>query len=82
MFSTPEGFTNNGPMSPGSSVTVKKPIASKLLSQFYEVSYAKQNTDVCMLGYVKSKHKAIRAGSMLCSNIPNSRVHKKINERV
>ena len=46
MFSTPEGFTDNGTISPGFPVTVKNPISNKSLHKFSEVSDVKQKTDI------------------------------------
>ena len=42
----------------------------------------KNKTAVRRVGAVESKRKAIRAGSMLCSSVPKSRGHTKINEQV
>ena len=71
MVSTPEGFTEISPMSPGPYTTFKNPLARKPICQFLEALEAKQNTAVCRLGPDKSRRKAIRAGSILWSMIQN-----------
>ena len=43
MVSTPERFTDNIPMSPGPSVTVKNPSARTPLRLFTELLYVKKN---------------------------------------
>ena len=42
MVSTPEGFTDNSPISPMTSTQVKKPSAQKLLCMFTNVSDVKK----------------------------------------
>ena len=64
MVSTLEGFTNNSPMSPEPSVTVKNPSTRKSLSQFTEVLDIKHKTDFCRLSVAKSERKATISGSM------------------
>ena len=41
-----------------------------------------RNTDVRRLGAAKSKHKEIKTGNLLWSNISKRRVHTKINQKV
>ena len=43
MFSTPEGFTYNSPISPRTSTSVKKPSAQKSLCIFTNVLEVKKN---------------------------------------
>ena len=50
MVSTPEGLTENSPLSPGPSMTVKNPSAMITLHQFSEVLNTKINTAVHRLG--------------------------------
>ena len=64
MVSTPEEVTDNSPISPIPSMTVKTLSASKSLRQFSEVLYFK-NTAVHRFGAAKSRRKAIRSGSIL-----------------
>ena len=42
MFSTPGGFTNNSPMSPMTSIPVKKPSAIRSLCLFTNILYVKK----------------------------------------
>ena len=44
MVSTPEGFTNDGPISPMTSIPVNKPSARKLLSIFTKILNLKNKT--------------------------------------
>ena len=61
---------------------LKKPSARKFLCQFTETLDVKPKTDFCRLCASKSKHKAIRAGSMLWSSIWKQHIHNQINECV
>ena len=61
MFSTPEYFTENSPISPIQYVTEKKPSAIISLPHFYEALDVKHKTDVCRLGAAKSERKSIRS---------------------
>ena len=82
MFSTPEIFTDNIPMSPGPSVNVRKSSAIKSIRLFTEFLDVKNKTAVQRVGADKSKRKLVISGSILWSSIPKSRRHKKINEQV
>ena len=53
MVSTTDIFTDNNPMSPVPSVTVKKPSARNLICLFTEVFDFKQKTAVQRLGAAK-----------------------------
>ena len=64
MVSTPEVFTDNIPIHPGPSMTVKKSSVIQSLCPFSVVLDVKQNNAVRRLGYGKSKYKAIIAVSM------------------
>ena len=65
MVSTPEVFTDNGPMSPIQSVTVKNISARKSLRQFLVTLEVKPKTDVRWFCATKSEHKSIRSGIIL-----------------
>ena len=69
MVSTPDVFTDDIPMSPGTHMILRKPSTRKSLFLFTEVLDIKNKTTVRRVGADKSKHKAIRAGSMLWSSI-------------
>ena len=60
MFSTPEGFNNNSPISPMTSTLVKKPSARKSLCMFTNVLEVKNKSSYCRVGAYKSKRKAIK----------------------
>ena len=82
MVSTPKIFTDNSAMSPGPPIIVKKCSARKSICLFTEVLDVKNKTAVRRVGASKSKRKAIRAGSMLWSSIPNIKGHTKFNEQI
>ena len=77
MLSSPDGFTDNSPISSIPYVTVKNISARKSLHQFTQVLDIQNKASVCRLGGYKSKFKATRAGSMLCSSIQNRILHTK-----
>ena len=81
MVSTPDEGTDNIPMSPSQYVTLENPIAIKLLRPFLEALDIKNNSAVHRFVAAKSKYKAIRARSNLCSIIYKLRVHRKINQQ-
>ena len=82
IFYTPSRFTENSPISPGPSMIFIKPSPRKSLCLFTEVLNVKNKTDVRQVSDAKSKYKSNRAGSILCSVIPNIRRHTKIKEQV
>ena len=82
MVSTPDMFIDNSQISLGPPMIVKKCSAQKSLRLFTEVLYVKNKPSVRRVGAAKSRHKEIRAGSMLWSSIPKRKGHKKINEQV
>ena len=82
MVSTPEGCTNNIPMTPNPYVSTKNTSAGKSLRQFSDILDVKQMTDVHGLCAAKEKCKKIKTGNVLCSNITKRRVHTKINQKV
>ena len=63
-------------------MTVKNTSAGKPLGQFTELMDVKKKNAVFRLGADKSKHKAIRSGSILWSSIPKRQGHTKINDQV
>ena len=65
MVSTPEGFTNNSPISPMISTPVKKPSARKSLCLFTNILYVKKKTAIRRVGAAKSKRESIKAGTTL-----------------
>ena len=79
VFATPDIFTDNITMSPGTSVTIRNPIARKPLHPFTEVLDVKKKTSSIRLGAAKSKRKATRSGSVLWSSIPKRKGLKKPN---
>ena len=82
MVTTPERFTENIPISPGPSVTVKNTIARISLRLFTELFYVKNKTSILRVGADKSKRKAIRSGIMFWQSITNRRGHTKISEQI
>ena len=81
IVSNSEGCTDNILMIPRQYDPTKQPSTIKLLRQISEAWYVKHKTDVCRLGAPKAKHKEIRAGNTLCSNIVKLRGHTKINQK-
>ena len=79
MVSTPDIFIYNCPISPGPPMIVKKFSERKSLRLSTKVLGVKKKTSVCWEVSDKSKRKAIRAGIMLWSSIPKSKVHTRIN---
>ena len=57
MVSTPDGFTDNSPISPMKSTPVKKPTARKAQCLFTNIVYVKK-TATCRVGASKSKRKS------------------------
>ena len=62
MVSTPEGFTNNIPISPMTSTPVNKPSAQKSLCMFTNILEVKKTT-YRQVGACKSKRKPIKFGN-------------------
>ena len=63
MVSTPEGFTNNSPITPMVSTPIKKSRARKLLCIFTNILEVKNKNAYRLVGADKSKHKAIKFGN-------------------
>ena len=82
MVSKPEVHINNSPMKPNPSVSTKMPITIKSLHQCSEILDVKHNTAIFRLGAAKEKHRFIRTGNVLWSNISKCSGHKKINQKV
>ena len=64
MVYTPEGFTNNIPISPMTSTPVKKPSARKPLCLFTNILDMKKKTATRRFGAAKFKCKAIKYGTI------------------
>ena len=64
MVSTPEGFTDNSPISTMTSKPVKKPSAQKSLCIFTNILEVKKRTTYRQFGAAKSKCKAIKFGNI------------------
>ena len=64
MVYTPEGFTDDSPISPMTSTPVKKPCAIKSLHMFTNILYVKKKTATHRVGDAKYKRKAIKYGTI------------------
>ena len=62
MVSTPEGFTDNSPISNMKRTPVKKPRAQKSLCMFTNILDVNKKTAYRQFRAAKSKHKAIKYG--------------------
>ena len=82
MVYIPDKFIYNSPISHGPPIIVINTSARKSLCLFTEVLDTKKKTAVHQVGDTKSKRKAIKAGSMLWSSIPNRKGNTKRNEKV
>ena len=82
MVSTPEGFTNNSPISPMTSTPVKKPSAQKSLCMFTNILEVKKKTAYRQVGAAKSKRKAIKFGNTSWSLKQNQEGNSKIDEQI
>ena len=60
MVSTPEWFTNDGPISTMTSTPVKKTSGRKLLCLFTTILDVKNRMSTCWVGAAKSKRKKIK----------------------
>ena len=81
MVSTPEGFTNNGPISPRTSSPVKKPSAQKSLCMFTNVLDVKK-TAYHRVGAAKYKRKVIKFGNTPWVLKEKRKGHSKISEGI
>ena len=82
MVSTPEVFTDNSPMSPRPSTTVKKPSARKSLRKFTGILNVKHETAVCRFGSAELERKDIISINISFFSIPKRSGHTKINDQV
>ena len=82
MVTITEGFTDNSPMSPGPSVTVKNTSARNSLNKISPVLDVKQKTAIHRMGYSKTKRNAIRTYGMLWYSIHKQRVRTKFTASV
>ena len=69
-------------MTHNSYVSTKNTSARKSLHKFSETIDVKHKTAIRSLGAAKEKHKTIKTGNVLWSNIENLRGHTKINQKV
>ena len=60
LVSTPEGCTNNSPITPNPYISTNNPSAGKSLSQFTETLYVKHKTAVWRFGAAEAKHNSIK----------------------
>ena len=79
MVYTPEGFTNNSPISPMTSTTFKELSAIKSLCLFTNILYLKNKTATRWVGVSKSKHKIIKSGDTPWALKPKRKVNSNIN---
>ena len=63
MVYTPEGFTNNRPISSMNPTPVNKPSDKKSLCLFTNILEMKKKTNICRVGSAKSKSKKIKSGT-------------------
>ena len=79
MVSTPEGFTNNRPISPMPSTPTKKPSARKPLCLFTKIFEVKK-TATRRVGDAKSKRKEIKFWKIPWALKQNRKDNSKIDE--
>ena len=80
MVSSSEGFTNNSPIYPMTSTPVNKPIDIKSLFLSTNILHAKNKIATCQVGFTKSNHKAIKAGTTSWALKPNPKGNSKVND--
>ena len=82
MASTPEGFTNNSPISPIISTPFKKPYALKSLCLFTNILDVKKIESTRRVGATKSKRKAIKYGNPPWALKKKRKGNSKIDEQI
>ena len=82
MVSNPEGFTNNSPISPMTTPTIKKPSARKSLCLFTNILHVKKKTAIRWVRTAKSKCKVIKAGTMPCALKPKQKGNPMIKDHM
>ena len=82
MVSTPEGFTDKGPISPMNPTPVKKPSARKSLCMFTNILYVNKKNTYLQVVAAKSKLKEIKYGNTPWALKKNRKVHSKISEEI
>ena len=82
MVSTPEGFTDNSPISPMKSTPVKKSRARKSLCLFTNILDVKNKTANRQVGATKSNLKAIKFGNKKWALKQKRKVNSKIYEQI
>ena len=80
MFSIPEGFTDNSPISPMNPKTVNKPSAQKSLCMFTNILDVNQKAAYRRVGAAKYNPKAIKCGNTPWALKQNLKGHSKISE--
>ena len=82
MVSTPELFTDNSPIFPMTSSTIKKPSAQKSLCMFTNVLDVNKKTAYRLVGAAKYKRKAIKFVNKTWSLKQKRKGHSKIIEQI
>ena len=82
MLSTPEEIIDDSPSLPMTQTTVKKPSASKSLCLFTNIFDVKKKTAKCRVGAEKSKRRAIKVVTCLCTNKTKRKLHLKIKTQI
>ena len=82
MVSTPELFTDDSPNVPMTLSPVKKPSASKSLCLFTNILDVKQKTAKRPIVAAKSKRRAMKVGTILCTKKTKRKGHSKINYQI
>ena len=80
MVSTPEGFTNESPISPITSTPVNKPSARKSLCLFTTILDVKKKTATHQVGDTKYKRKAIKYRTKPYAPKQKQKRNSKIND--
>ena len=81
MISTPEVFSNDGPISPMASIPVKKPHARKSLCLFTNILDVKKETASHLVGAAKYKLKTIKYVTIPWSLKKKQKLNSKIDEQ-
>ena len=82
MGSTPEGFTDNNPISPITQTACKEPSARKLLCLFTNILDVKNKTAICRVRSAELNLKAIKAVTTPKQITQNRKVKSKIDDQI
>ena len=82
MASTPEGFTDNSPISPMKTTPFKKPSAQKSLCMFTNILYVNKKNAYPRVGAAKYKCKMIKYGNTPWALKKNRKGKSKISEEI